>query len=206
MPAPGTQPKRPYLPARQRRDHLLATAGRLVRQGGWSALSMQGLAAAAGVSRQLVYEYFATADDLYLETLTHLFERTYASTVAIVSTGGSLGDVVRAGFALFLDLPAEERHALRTLAAAQEPGRRSLARARTRLRNRIAGAWAPYVRQQTGVSEAEATALAWMINTAAWGLSDTIADGTLDRRRGLDLLVRFVEGTLSAFEARRAPR
>jgi AcrR family transcriptional regulator len=201
MPTPAKQTPRPYLPAAQRRDHLLATAGRLVRQGGWTALSMQGLAAAAGVSRQLVYEHFATADDLYLATLTHLFERTHASTAAIARAGASLGETVRAGFALFLDLPAEERHALRTLAAELEPGRRALARARTRLRNRIAGVWAPYVRQQTGVSEAEANALAWMINTAAWGLSDTIADGTIDRRRGIDLFVRFVEGTLASFEA-----
>jgi AcrR family transcriptional regulator len=206
MAASARQTPRPYLPARQRRDHLLAAAGRLVRQGGWTALSMQGLAAAAGVSRQLVYEYFATADDLYLATLTHLFERTYASTSAIARAGSGLGDTVRASFALFLDLPAEERHALRTLAAELEPGRRGLARARTRLRNRIASVWAPFVRQQTDVSEAEANALAWMINTAAWGLSDTIADGTLDRRRAIELFVRFVEGTLATFETREKSR
>jgi len=199
MPAPAKPAPRPYLPAPQRREHLLAAAGRLVGQGGWTALSMQGLAAAAGVSRQLVYEHFATADDLHLATLTHLFERTQASTAAIARAGASLGDTVRASFALFLDLPAEERHALRTLAAEREPGRRGLARAHARLRNQVTSVWAPYVHQQTGVSEAEASALAWMINTAAWGLSDTIADGTLDRRRGIDLFVRFVEGTLASF-------
>ena len=202
MPAPAKQTPRPYLPAPRRREHLLAAAGRLVREGGWPALSMQGLAAAAGVSRQLVYEHFATADDLYLATLTHLFERTQASTAAIAQAGKSLGDTVRDAFALFLDLPAEERHALRTLAAELEPGRRGLASARRRLRNRIASVWVPYVRQQTGVSEPDANALAWMINTAAWGLSDTLADGTLDRRRGIELFVRFVEGTLASFEQR----
>jgi AcrR family transcriptional regulator len=161
---------------------------------------MQGLAAAAGVSRQLVYEHFATADDLYLATLTHLFERTYASTEAIARAGGTLEETVRASFALFLDLPAEERHALRTLAAELEPRRRALSRARVRLRNRIASVWAPYVRQQTGVSDADANAVAWMLNTAAWGLSDSIADGALDRRRAADLLARFVRGALSAFQ------
>ena len=202
MPAPVRQTSRPYLPAQRRRAHLLAAAGRLVREGGWTALSMQGLAVAAGVSRQLVYEHFATADDLYLATLTHLFERTYASTEAITRAGATLPETVRAGFDLFLDLPAEERHALRALAAELDPGRRGLARARTRLRNRIAGVWAPFVQQQTGVSGAEATALAWMLNTAAWGLSDAIADGSLERRRGVELFVRFVEGTLSAFHTR----
>jgi AcrR family transcriptional regulator len=199
MPRPATPAPRPYLPAPQRREHLLDAARRLVRQGGWTALSMQGLAAAAGVSRQLVYEHFATADDLYHATLVHLFERAYASTESIVRAGTTVEDTVRLAFTVFLDLPAEERRALRALAVDTEPRRRSLERARARLRSRIAALWVPYVRQQTDVPEAEAAALAWMLNTAAWGLSDTIADGTLDRPRAVALFVRFVDHTLSAW-------
>lgn len=199
MPSLARQPSRSYLPSAQRREHLLAAAGRLVRRGGWTALSMQGLGAAAGVSRQLVYEHFASADDLYLATLTHLFERTHGSTEAVVRSATSLDETMRTSFALFLDLPAEERHALRALASEPPPGRRGLARARRRLRNRIAGLWVPYVRQQTGAGEAEASALAWMLTTAAWGLSDTIADGTIDRRQAEGLFVRFVDGALRSF-------
>lgn len=206
MATTARQSPRPYLPAAQRREHLLDAAARLVRRGGWTALSMQGLAAAAGVSRQLVYEHFASADDLYLAALTHLFERTHASTAAVVTSGAGVEDTIRAAFALFLDLPAEERRALRTLATEADPGRRAMARARTRLRNRIAGLWVPYLRAQTGVTESEATALAWMLTTAAWGLSDTIADGTLERRRGIELFVRFVAGTLSATRTRGTTR
>jgi AcrR family transcriptional regulator len=178
---------------------MLDAAGRLVRHGGWSTLSMQGLAAAAGVSRQLVYEHFATADDLYLATLTHLFERAYTAQLAIASSGTSVDDVIRRSFVYFLELPAEERHALRALAMETEPGRPSMARARAQLRSRIAAVWVPFVRRQTGVTEAEATALAWMLNTAAWGLADTIADGTLPRARAVELFVRFADRTLSAW-------
>jgi AcrR family transcriptional regulator len=202
VPRPAKQTPRPYLAAPRRRDHLLDAAGGLVRRGGWSALSMQGLAAAAGVSRQLVYEHFATADDLYLATLTHLFERAYTATLAIAASGGGVEDTVRRSFAFFLDLPAEERHALRALAIESEPGRPSMARARARLRNRIAAVWVPFVRQQTGAADAEAAALAWMLNTAAWGLSDTIADGTLGRARAVELFVRFVDRTLSAWRVK----
>jgi AcrR family transcriptional regulator len=163
---------------------------------------MQGLAAAAGVSRQLVYEHFATADDLHLATLTHLFERAHTSTSAIATSGASVEETIGRSLALFLDLPLEERHALRTLAIETEPRRPSIARARARLRGRIATIWVPYVRAQTGVGEAEATALAWMLTTAAWGLSDTIADGTLTRARGVDLFVRFVDRTLSAWRVK----
>ncbi len=202
MSRPAKHVPRSYLPAPRRRDHLLDAAGGLVRRGGWSALSMQGLAAAAGVSRQLVYEHFATADDLYLATLTHLFERAYTATLAIASSGADVEDTIRRSFAFFLDLPAEERHALRALAIESEPGRPSMARARARLRSRIAAVWVPFVRQQTGVAEAEATALAWMLNTAAWGLSDTIGDGTLARARAVDLFVRFAAHTLSAWRVK----
>jgi AcrR family transcriptional regulator len=160
---------------------------------------MQGLAAAAGVSRQLVYEHFPTADDLHLAALTHLFERAYTATAAIATSGGSVEETIRRSFALFLDLRPEERHALRALAAETGAGRGTASRARARLRNRIASVWVPYVRHQTGLPESDATALAWMLTTASWGLADTIADGTVTRARALELFVRFVDHTLSAW-------
>ena len=198
MPAPATHVPRSYLPADVRRNHLLEVAGTLVRRGGWSALSMQGLAATAGVSRQLVYERFGSADELALATLTHLFERAYARAAAIVAAGRDLEHTVRAAFEQLLDLPAEELQALRSLAGGALGTRSGLARARTRLRNRIASIWVPYVVQQTGTGTAEATALAWMSITASWALIDLVADGTLARRRAGDLYVRFVTDTLGA--------
>lgn len=168
-----------------------------MRRGGWNGLSMQGLAAAAGVSRQLVYEHFASAEELSVATLTHLFERAYDATAAIVGSGTDPAAVLAAAYELFLDLPPEERHALRALAS--DGGRRGLASAKRRLRSRIADLWRPYVRQLTGLADAEATALTWMLITASWGLADSIAEGTLSRARGRELFVRFAVETLSAW-------
>jgi AcrR family transcriptional regulator len=190
---------RPYLPARARRGHLLDAAGRLVREGGWAALSMQGLAAAAGVSRQLVYAHFSSVEELSVATLTHLFERAYQATEAIVRSGDSLEATLGAAYAQLLDLPDEERRALRSLAGEVEPGRRGLARARLRLRSRIRDLWLPYVRQLTGLDDAEASAVVWMIITAGWGLIDSIAEGALSRRRGEEMFVRFAVQTLTAW-------
>jgi AcrR family transcriptional regulator len=198
VPAHATRVPRSYLPAAARRSHLLEVAGGLVRRGGWSALSMQGLAIAACVSRQLVYERFGSADELALATLTHLFERAYDRAAAIAATGRDLQHTVRAAFEQLLNLPAEELQALRSLAGGTIGMRSGLARARTRLRNRIASIWVPYVAQQTGAGPAEATALAWMSITASWALIDLVADGTLPRRRAADLYVRFVTDTLGA--------
>jgi AcrR family transcriptional regulator len=191
MPAPRRHVPRPYLAAPERRQQLLDVAGRLVRQGGWSALSMQGLAIAAGVSRQLVYEHFESADDLSLATLGHLFERVHAATEAVVRGAHDLETTLARAFDLFLDLPPEERNALRALATEHDPAHRRLARAKGRLRARITALWVPYVELQTGLLNGEAHAVAWMLVNAAGGLADSIADGSLDRSRGVALWVRF---------------
>jgi AcrR family transcriptional regulator len=193
------------MPAAARRDHLLAVAARLVRQGGWTALSMQGLAAAAGVSRQLVYEHFASAEELSVATLMHLFERAYDATAAIVRGVRAPAATLRAAYDLFLDLPAEERRALRALASDTDSGRKGLHRAKRQLRSRIAELWTPYVRQLTGLADAEATALTWMLITAGWGLADTITEGTLSRARGRELFVRFAVQTLATWRGLAPP-
>jgi AcrR family transcriptional regulator len=192
------------MPAAARRDHLLAAAARLVRQGGWTALSMQGLAAAAGVSRQLVYEHFGSAEELSVATLTHLFERAYEATAAIVRGGREPAATLAAAYDVFLDLPAEERRALRALAG-ETDGRHGLQRATRRLRSRIAELWTPYVRRLTGLEAAEATALTWMLITAGWGLADSIAEGTLSRTRGRELFVRFAVQTLAGWRGLAPP-
>ena len=195
----GKPATRPYMSAPARREHLLAAAGRLVREGGWTALSMQRLAAAAGLSRQTVYEHFSGVDDLSVATLIHLFERAYEATAAIVRTDAQPDVVLRDAYALFLDLPAEERHALRALANESSRADGTLTRATQRLRARITDLWLPYVRRYTELADQEASALAWMLITASWGLSDSIAEGTVSRERGQDLFVRFAIHTLSSW-------
>lgn len=191
MPIPKRQTPRPYLTSPERRQQLLDVAGRLVREGGWSSLSMQGLAIAGGVSRQLVYEHFESADQLYLATLGHLFERVHAATEAVVRAGDDLETTLARAFALFVDMPSEERNALRALASEVEPSHRRMARAKTRLRARITELWAPYVEHQTGLRAGEARAVAWMLVNAAGGLADGITDGSIARRRAVTLWVRI---------------
>ena len=197
MPIAKKQSPRPYLAAAERRQQLLDVAGRLVREGGWSALSMQGLAIAAGVSRQLVYEHFESADDLYLATLGHLFERVHAATEAVVRAGDDLETTLARAFDLFVDMAPEERNALRALASEVDPTHRRMARAKTRLRSRITALWVPYVEQQTGLRGGEASAVAWMLVNAAGGLADGIADGSVDRRRGVALWVRVAREAIA---------
>ena len=58
------------------------------------------------------------------------------------------------------------------------------------------------MRQQTGLPEAEAGALAWMLITAGWGLADSLTDGSLGRQRAVDLFVRFAVNALATAQLR----
>ncbi|MBY0278579.1 TetR/AcrR family transcriptional regulator [Candidatus Binatia bacterium] len=208
MPAARKQTPRPYLAAGERRLQLLDVARRLVREGGWSALSMQGLAIAAGVSRQLVYEHFESADDLYLATLRHLFERIHAATEAVVRAGDDLETTLARAFELFVEMAPEERDALRALASLRDPSHRRMARAKSQLRARITALWVPYIEVQTGLHGGEAQAVAWMLVNAAGGLADGIAEGSIERRRGVALWVRVARDAIASLRDvhGRAPR
>lgn len=58
----------------QRRAHLLDMAAEIITEHGADAVTMEGVAARAGVSKALGYRYFANRDDLLLE----LFDREMA--------------------------------------------------------------------------------------------------------------------------------
>lgn len=76
LPAPG----RPAVPAPRRgaavgpapasrREVLLVTAGRLFRDGGFDAVTMEAIGAAAGISGPAVYNHFASKGELLLAVL-----------------------------------------------------------------------------------------------------------------------------------------
>jgi AcrR family transcriptional regulator len=68
-PTPATPRKR--LTSAERREHFLDMAAEIVAEQGVSALTMEGVAARAGVNKALGYRYFANSDAL----LVALFER-----------------------------------------------------------------------------------------------------------------------------------
>ena len=61
-PADATRPSR--LPRSERREHLLDVAAQLILEKGIEAVTMEGVATAAGVSKGLGYAYFANSGTL----------------------------------------------------------------------------------------------------------------------------------------------
>ena len=70
--APVGQGKRVRLSREARTQHILAVSQRLFSTHAYDAIAIEDIAAAAGMSKGLLYHYFASKRDLYLATLRHV--------------------------------------------------------------------------------------------------------------------------------------
>jgi AcrR family transcriptional regulator len=198
MPKAEARKKRPYMASHQRRRALLDVATEIVGRGGWSALTMKGLAAEAGVSRQLVYDHFEDGTRLLLATMEHLFDESHRATAEVLQgSAGGVPSTIRGAYRIFLEMPAAQRRALRAISVDFVSDQPETRKAIGVMREQIFALWLPYARRQTGFAERELRPLVWMLNAAAWGLADLVDDGTVSKKRATEMLVRFVEQAMT---------
>jgi len=102
---------------RLRRAQLLDVAIELLAEGGAEAVTMEGVAARAGVSKALGYRYFDNADQLLLAL--HDREMTEMGHRIRAALSGTVGfeAQVRASLAAWLDLLAERGTVIATIMA-----------------------------------------------------------------------------------------
>ncbi|MFC9833693.1 TetR/AcrR family transcriptional regulator [Rhodococcus sp. NPDC127530] len=98
--------------AEQRTAQLLDAAARLMERDGTNAVSMQAVAAEAGVSVGLIYRYFGGKDDLLLAVIVGVLD-TFASHVPAAIEAAGEDPVLRlaAAFRSFCEVIDERRHA-----------------------------------------------------------------------------------------------
>jgi AcrR family transcriptional regulator len=92
---------RKRLGAEQRREQLLDVAVDLAAGGDLSAVSVQDIAARAGVSEGLLYHYFPTKDALLLAAVQRAAD-AMAAALSVAAVGQPL-DALTAGLAAYLD-------------------------------------------------------------------------------------------------------
>ena len=98
--------------AAQRSRQLLDAAARLMEREGSEAVSMQALAAEAGVSVGLIYRYFGGKDDILLAVITQVLDAFASEVPAAIAGAGE--DPVRqlaAAFGAYCRVIDEYRHA-----------------------------------------------------------------------------------------------
>lgn len=180
--------KRAYLARDDRRLALLDVAATVVEQQGWPALSMISVAETAKVSRQLVYQHFASVDELMADTMSHLFRSRYENIRAGIGESGGdlLGLMQLVERQTFGENPARVR-ALWQMITATYSDNAETSRMGTRLRHLLTKLWTPMVVQQFGLKEPEARALVWMLHMAFWGAHQLVHDGEISRKTGNEL-------------------
>lgn len=181
-------PKRAYLARDDRRLALLNVAAKVVEDKGWQALSMISVAETAAVSRQLVYQHFASVDELMADTMSHLFRSRYENI------RGSLGEsaVDLAGLVRIVDQqtfdenPARVR-ALWQMITATYSENIETTRMGVRLRHLLTKLWTPMVMREFKLDEPQARAMVWMLHMAFWGAHQLVHDGEINRRAANEL-------------------
>ncbi|QBX56415.1 TetR/AcrR family transcriptional regulator [Nocardioides seonyuensis] len=98
--------------AERRSAQLLEAAARLMERDGSHAVSMQSVAAEAGVSVGLIYRYFGSKDDLLLAVIIGVLD-SFATRVpaAVEAAGDDPVHRLAAGFRAYCEVIDERRHA-----------------------------------------------------------------------------------------------
>ncbi|UJA21266.1 TetR/AcrR family transcriptional regulator [Thermoleophilia bacterium SCSIO 60948] len=105
-PALERRPRAPHLGPAKRRPLVLDAALRLIVERGYEATSMGAIAEASGVTKPVVYECFASKNELF-STLLEREERRIVTAVSeamprIDPATGDIEDVLRRGFTALL--------------------------------------------------------------------------------------------------------
>jgi AcrR family transcriptional regulator len=112
VPAPEPGPAddsvtRRRLSRADRRAQILRVAEQVFSQRGYQGTSLEDIAASAGVTRPLIYNYFADKDELYLECLHAARGELEAAIVAAAGAHTHPRDMLRAGMIAYFTFVAE---------------------------------------------------------------------------------------------------
>ena len=111
--APATRRRR--MPAAQRREVILAAAEETFGRCGYHGASLDDVAHAAGVSKALIYEHFASKRELHGSLLDAQATEIFARVEAAVELGATGEQRLRNGIDAFLAFVEEHREAWRAL-------------------------------------------------------------------------------------------
>jgi len=96
------------LPAPERRTQLLSVALEVFARQGFHATSMNDIADAAGITKPVLYQHFASKRQLYLELLGEVADRLLGSIAEAVSTAGNPREQVERGFAAYFQWVSDD--------------------------------------------------------------------------------------------------
>jgi AcrR family transcriptional regulator len=107
--------QRARLPRAERERQMLTVAHELFAERGYGAVTMDDVAAAAGITKPLLYNYFGNKERLYLACMEPAGDALVATVVRAVANTSNAGAALEAGLRSFFAFLAEDRAAWRVL-------------------------------------------------------------------------------------------
>ena len=189
-------PKRQYLRADDRRLAILMAADELVAREGLGQLNIVGVAAQAGISRQLIYRHFSDRNDLLLALVEYRFSAIEQGFDEHLSTsGGDPRRLVESRIRSALDLPVRDQHLVRSVFSGIDQLQPDLAQSISLLRHRLIDRWIR-IKSPDRINDPALQASIWSIFHALFGLWDFTQSGAIDRESALEILMRYADALL----------
>jgi AcrR family transcriptional regulator len=116
---PGAGPRAARLSGKERREHFLDVTAELVSEKGVEAVTMESVAAAAGVSKGLGYAYFSNRNELLLSLLNREQEELQRRISDEVRQSSDFEGRLRATVRAWFDVMTERGALISTLLQAQ---------------------------------------------------------------------------------------
>ncbi|HEY8584084.1 MAG TPA: helix-turn-helix domain-containing protein [Capillimicrobium sp.] len=167
---------RTRLPRADRMEQTLVVAHELFAERGYASVTMDEVAAAVGVTKPLLYNYFGNKERLYIACMERAGDALVATVVAAVDRADEPGDALRLGLQAFFAFVDTDRATWKVLFDETLPtGGEIAARVgeyRTRITDLVAGsllAQLPADRRDRARVEVEA------LSTALLGAAESLA-------------------------------
>jgi len=94
-------PVRTRLSAAQRRDRILEAAVETFAAHGYRGASMRAIAAAAGISKPVIYDHFGSKRELYVELMTGIRDDLVSRSAGAMALDAPLSERFRAAISAF---------------------------------------------------------------------------------------------------------
>ena len=115
----GTSPRAARLSGKERRQHFLDVTADLVVERGVEAVTMEAVAAAAGVSKGLGYAYFSNRNELLLSLLNRELGELQRRSTEEIRAASDFEGRIRAGVKVWFDVMSEKGALIGTLLQSQ---------------------------------------------------------------------------------------
>jgi AcrR family transcriptional regulator len=191
---------RPRLEPEERRRQIVGVAAALLARGGLDALQFTELAAAAGVTRPVVYKFFSTREAL-VQAILDDFEAELASrfrAAARTATVGSLAEATRVFIDAICDAIEAKGAGAWELLGGHGPDA-EVARLGRAAQARLMRPWRTSIAAATGASKGEVETVTAMLVAAGRAVLERWYRGEISRAEAARDATRGVSALLAAF-------